>query len=194
MRAIGLTERSCSVCGTQREGTDRYCASCGYDFETGEALSHDTQTHWEMPAAPAGNGSLRPQVEARPSRPLAAAEPSAPALVLVVGPNPRRFNEPGSPPPPDDLSERVFMIDHSPMLIGREGAGLDIRIHDDPYVSRRHAEIVWMAAGWGIRDLGSTNGTRLNGVAVEGSEVRPLAPDDVIELGFFSELKVRGGS
>ena len=59
---------------------------------------------------------------------------------------------------------------------------LDIPIHGDPYVSRRHAEIVRVASGWGIRDLASTNGTRVNGVAVEGSEVRALTPEDVIEV------------
>jgi pSer/pThr/pTyr-binding forkhead associated (FHA) protein len=34
----------------------------------------------------------------------------------------------------------------------------------DPSVSRYHAEIRWTGRGWRFRDLGSTNGTRLNGV------------------------------
>ena len=34
------------------------------------------------------------------------------------------------------------MVDRSPILIGRDGPGLHIPIHGDPYVSRRHAEIV----------------------------------------------------
>jgi pSer/pThr/pTyr-binding forkhead associated (FHA) protein len=106
--------------------------------------------------------------------------------------NTQRFQEPDCPPPPADLSERVFMVDRSPILIGRDGPGLHIPIHGDPYVSRRHAEIVWVGAGWGVRDLGSTNGTRLNGVVVEGSEIRAFGADDVIEVGFFTQLKVRG--
>jgi len=101
------------------------------------------------------------------------------------------LREPDSPPPPADLSERVFMVDRSPILIGRDGPGLDIPLHGDPYVSRRHAEIVWLGSGWGVRDLGSTNGTRINGVAVEGTEVRSLGPEDVVEVGFFTQLKVR---
>jgi hypothetical protein len=133
--------------------------------------------------------------DAGAAAPAPATVPAgATTLVLAVGANERRFKEPGSPPPPTDLSERVFMADRSPLVIGRDSSGLDIPIHDDPFVSRRHAEIVWMADGWGIRDLGSTNGTRVNGVAVEGSEVRPRGPDDVVEVGFFSELKVRGES
>ena len=40
---------------------------------------------------------------------------------------------------------------------------LEVRI-EDASVSRFHAEIRCTPRGWRIRDLGSTNGTRLNGV------------------------------
>jgi FHA domain len=177
---VALVEQPCQVCGTRRDGTDRYCVNCGYDFEVGEPLPQDSQGGW-APHNPARNGGAQP----------GAAPGSTPALVLLVRVNARRLEEPDSPAPPADLSDRVFMVDRSPILIGRDGPGLDIPIHGDPYVSRRHAEIVWMGAGWGVRDLGSTNGTRINGEAVEGSEVRSLGPEDVLEVGFFTQLTVR---
>jgi hypothetical protein len=52
---------------------------------------------------------------------------------------------------------------------------------DDPNVSRTHAEVRPRGGSWVLTDLGSTNGSRLNGRAVEGSEV--LKPGDEIELG-----------
>jgi hypothetical protein len=52
---------------------------------------------------------------------------------------------------------------------------------DDPNVSRAHAEIRARGGSWVLTDLGSTNGSRLNGRRVEGSEV--LKPGDEIELG-----------
>ena len=169
-------EPMCLVCGVQRDGNDRYCVNCGYDFEMGEPF---------VPAQePLTNGYA-------PS-PLAPLAPQAPSLVLLSSVNTRRFEEPGCPPPPADLSERTFILDRHSIVIGREGGSLDNPIHGDPYISRRHAEIVWMGTAWGIRDLGSTNGTRVNGVPLEGSEVKLLGPDDVIELGFFSQLTVRG--
>lgn len=172
----------CLVCGVPRDGMDRYCVNCGYDFERDEPFVPPVASASEPPL----NG-FSPALAPAP-----AAAPAAPSLVLLASVNTMRFDEPGSPPPPSDLSERTFILDRHSIVIGREGGSLDIPIHGDPYISRRHAEIVWMGSAWGIRDLGSTNGTRVNGVPLEGSEVKLLAPDDVIELGFFSQLTVRG--
>jgi hypothetical protein len=53
---------------------------------------------------------------------------------------------------------------------------------DDSNVSRRHAEISPSGAdGWLIKDLGSTNGVRVNGRNVDGPH--PLESGDRVELG-----------
>jgi serine phosphatase RsbU (regulator of sigma subunit) len=59
----------------------------------------------------------------------------------------------------------------------------------DRYLSRRHAEIVRDADLWIVRDLGSVNGTLLNGERLSGSA--PLRPGDRITLG-DSEVVVEG--
>jgi sigma-B regulation protein RsbU (phosphoserine phosphatase) len=51
----------------------------------------------------------------------------------------------------------------------------------DRYLSRRHAEIVFDAESWVVRDCGSVNGTLLNGTRLDGSA--PLKPGDRITLG-----------
>src|SRR5687767_2817374 len=53
---------------------------------------------------------------------------------------------------------------------------------DDPNVSRQHAELRQDGGTWTIRDLGSTNGIKLNGRRSEGG---PLSPGDEITLGLF---------
>lgn len=65
--------------------------------------------------------------------------------------------------------------------LGR-GADADIRI-DDPGVSRHHCEIVISSAGAVLHDLGSTNGTYVDGVQI--SEVR-LHDGAIIRLGSTS--------
>lgn len=64
-------------------------------------------------------------------------------------------------------------------LIGRS-RDADI-VLDDSNVSRRHAEISPSGQKWLIQDLGSTNGVRVNGRAVDGPH--PLEDGDRIELG-----------
>jgi putative nucleotidyltransferase with HDIG domain len=53
---------------------------------------------------------------------------------------------------------------------------------DDNSVSRNHAEIRYTDRGWRLRDLGSTNGTRLNGVRLSAGPW-PLRLRDLIQFG-----------
>jgi hypothetical protein len=52
---------------------------------------------------------------------------------------------------------------------------------DDEGISRRHFEVRPGPEGWTLADLGSTNGTRLNGRAIRGSEA--LRTGDRIRAG-----------
>ena len=51
----------------------------------------------------------------------------------------------------------------------------------DTNVSREHAQFRRGRDGWTVRDLGSTNGTKINGVRVEGEQL--LANGDVVLVG-----------
>ena len=66
-----------------------------------------------------------------------------------------------------------------PVVIGRS-PGADIVIGDD-FVSGRHARIAPSGDGAVLEDLGSTNGTLLNGQRVTGP--RSLRPGDAIDIG-----------
>jgi hypothetical protein len=74
-----------------------------------------------------------------------------------------------------------------PTIVGRDAA-CDL-VLADPRASRRHAEIVRDGAAWRVRDLGSSNGTLLNGAPVVDSE---LGLGDVLTIG-DSELVVEPG-
>ncbi len=52
---------------------------------------------------------------------------------------------------------------------------------NDPNVSRRHAEVRPQGTGYVAADLGSTNGTKVNGVRIEGD--RTLQDGDILSLG-----------
>jgi pSer/pThr/pTyr-binding forkhead associated (FHA) protein len=68
------------------------------------------------------------------------------------------------------------------ILIGRSPDN-DIVLSNEPTVSRRHAELVHDGSGWAVRDLGSHNGTYVNGVRVAEDQTHAITPSDVVGVG-----------
>ena len=77
-----------------------------------------------------------------------------------------------------DKGRRFDLPDHEPQQIGRSSEALPLT---DQTISRRHAEMTPDSGRWYLRDLGSSNGTYVNGVRV--SEARLLHPGDQIRAG-----------
>ena len=71
-------------------------------------------------------------------------------------------------------------------VLGRS-SDCDVDLDHDDAVSRRHAEIAVRAGKCLVRDLGSCNGTLLNGAFVERARLRR---GDVLLLG-ETEIRVR---
>jgi pSer/pThr/pTyr-binding forkhead associated (FHA) protein len=105
---------------------------------------------------------------------------------------------------PDRTNTRVISP-RAPVVIGRHPRS-DFVI-DERTVSRRHAAIHREGYVWIVEDLGSLNGTRVNGERID--ERAAVAPGDVLGFGaatarfdpddrrLFSELRVEepaGGS
>ena len=65
---------------------------------------------------------------------------------------------------------------------------------DSPVVSAEHARIVRTKEGFGIEDLGSTNGVTVNGRRLASDELQPIGHGDAITLSDHVLLFVdRGG-
>jgi hypothetical protein len=74
--------------------------------------------------------------------------------------------------------ERIPLTTH-PVVMGRM-PGCDV-VLNDANVSRRHAEIAPSGGGFVVRDLGSTNGTKVNGLRIETE--RNLNGGDIVSVG-----------
>lgn len=72
----------------------------------------------------------------------------------------------------------------SRMVIGRS-PDCDVVLASES-VSRQHAELVAHGSGWSVRDLGSRNGTGVNGTRVHGE--RALAAGDVVQIDVFEMM------
>jgi hypothetical protein len=154
----------------------------------------------EAPAAVEPASAAEP-----PRRPAAESVPAAqPPPVPAEAPAP----EPPAPEPEagrtmvygsagriaEPLEERarvrqataVLILGGKRMIVGSGGATLgrsrqcDVVV-DDPNVSRTHAELRPRGGSWVLTDLGSTNGSSVNGRRIDAPTV--VKPGDEIELG-----------
>jgi DNA-binding transcriptional ArsR family regulator len=101
---------------------------------------------------------------------------------------------PGAAPPPLaapgaklallDGDGRVFPLDGpvEAWRIGRRG-GVAVCLDYDPYLSLENTEVVRRGAGFAAVDLGSRNGTMLNGGRLEPGRAAPLEHGDVLGVG-----------
>jgi hypothetical protein len=81
----------------------------------------------------------------------------------------------------DDGSNRTYSLKQGGNVVGR-GQDADFRLPDTG-VSRRHLEITWDGQSATLADIGSTNGTTVNGTPVQTWQ---LADGDVIRVGHSS--------
>ena len=73
-----------------------------------------------------------------------------------------------------------YELDSSPLTIGRGGQN-DVPIDGDEFASARHVRIEPRRDGVWVHDLGSTNGTYVNGVRID--RPRKLVDGDVVRVG-----------
>jgi hypothetical protein len=104
--------------------------------------------------------------------PSAAAEmrpePSAEAGRLIVVRSPAL----------DEGDEHA--VNSAPLTIGRAPQN-DLALADDEFASAKHARVEPRRDGVWVEDIGSTNGTYLNGIRL--ARARKLTPGDVVRIG-----------
>lgn len=104
-----------------------------------------------------------------------------------------------------DINGKRYPITKPRTIVGR-GTEADITV-DDTSISRKHVEVLWDGSRGQVNDLGSTNGSLLNGAPVAKA---PLPSDSVIDIGRtrivfrvlaqaagvdqFADLRVDGGT
>jgi hypothetical protein len=74
----------------------------------------------------------------------------------------------------------VVALDAHPLTVGRAGNN-DIALPGDEYASSRHARFEPRRDGVYVEDIGSTNGTFVNGIRL--TRDRRLIPGDVVRVG-----------
>jgi FHA domain-containing protein len=71
-------------------------------------------------------------------------------------------------------------LNSSALLLGR-GSDNDVNLARDEFASSKHARVEPRRDGVWVEDVGSTNGTYLNGIRL--TQAKRLAPGDVVRIG-----------
>jgi pSer/pThr/pTyr-binding forkhead associated (FHA) protein len=142
----------CTNCGHPNRDDARFCANCGHPL-------HDDVTV-TLPV-------IEGEEEAHEEFPFPHDELEAGQALLLVkrGPN----------------AGSTFLLDQDATTVGRSTDG-DVFL-DDVTVSRKHAIFERRDRGaWFVRDVGSLNGTYVNGEQVDETK---LASGDEVQIGRF---------
>ncbi len=154
--------RFCQNCGRGNKSSARFCASCGA----------------VLPVVVAPSAAPRPQTAvAQPPRPAQqpVAQPVALPPARFVITTPRGTWE--------------YPLLNLPCRIGRRDPSqnhypeLDLADYDRGHASRRHAVIERRGDQYVVTDVGSVNGTVLNGVTLPAHRPQPLRASDRIRIG-----------
>jgi FHA domain len=182
----------CPSCGIERKSGARFCETCRYDFKSQSAAIpapvEPQSTPAEAPSDPVVLPVVAPPATTTVARYWEALVSVDPAL--DVEPDPET-------PCPTGTPERSFPLDLPENLIGRRSAARGILPSitvNDPGVSHRHLMVYRNPdASLMISDLGSSNGTFLNGsdTRLEPGVKTRVADGDRIELGRWTRISFR---
>lgn len=166
------TGERCPECQAVRENHDQvFCEVCGFNFRT-------QQAGVPIPVEPT------------------AAKPANPSLAirwdLIVNVDQNLYGNP-NPDAPTDRPEQTFTLFETENILGRAAPGVRVQIpiSHDGGLSRRHALFKRSPQGLSIRDLGSANGTQLNGVDLLSGVETSLKDGDVLAVGAWTKITIR---
>ncbi|MCY7276381.1 MAG: FHA domain-containing protein, partial [Phormidesmis sp. CAN_BIN44] len=161
-----IAVQRCPDCSAPHElHSGNFCEICGYNFVT--------KAHGELPIIQ----PVVPEVVA-PLETVTTKQESVSEWEVVVTIDPS-LRHPDSPEPPADTDPITIRLDKSTHLIGRtsqvRAVYPDIVLDLDDAVSHRHALLDRQSDDTlTLRDIGSSNGTQLNGVELKPMVDMPL--------------------
>ena len=158
---------NCPVCAVPRKAGN-FCEACGYNYLTGKSAEIPTDTkQWQISISIA----------------TLAQKPSNSSAPTVDSPEP-----PSRPTQIIDLAVGSYLIGRTSQ---KRAILPEIPLDFDDAVSHRHAVLEIRAdQSLILRDVGSANGTNLNGYEIPLTRDIPLQDGDAITLGYWTKITV----
>jgi len=187
---------SCPDCSAPHDPESGvFCEICGYNFVTGAhgevppvAMYSPSSLIIEMPP----NGKLGEEDKGQNNLISHTQFPTWEITITID----QSLGTDESPEPPINQPLIILKLEKDSNLIGRRsevrGIYPEIPLDFDDAVSHRHALINRQPDGsFVLRDIGSTNGTKLNGKELKEMVDTPLKDGDEFTLGHWTRIKVK---
>ncbi len=172
----------CPDCSTPHESDGgNFCEICGYNFVSGDRGS----APFPNPVAISKATMIQPAI---------IAAPTATARWQAIISIDRSLASPESPPAPDRQPITIPLTNQT-STIGRTSQGRaiypDIPLDFDEAVSSRHAILTLNPDdSLVLRDIGSSNGTMVNGKEIPTTIDIPIRSGDKITLGHWTKIEI----
>lgn len=203
----------CPDCGTPRAQGARFCEVCRHDFQENKtgiaeaivASQQPVKTSSEAPIIIEESEKKADIAQTKlPQEPIVSKTVSAEIkenlvtseklnVLISVNKDKISASEVESDIKPDKM-DRIFPLDLDENLLGRRSTGKGIYPEieiNDPGVSRRHLKFIKQSDGsFIVLELGSANGTELNGMQLEPGVSTPIKAGDEFSIGIWTQLKL----
>jgi pSer/pThr/pTyr-binding forkhead associated (FHA) protein len=191
-----FTTQPCPDCSTPHEAeSGNFCEICGYNFLTG-AKGGDPLSNFPPPIRAAVNNPTTAPTQPPTDRPVQPVNPAPRAAsqwqaIISIDPS---LATPSSPAAPTQAPITIPLT-QSTNLIGRTSVARaihpEIPLDLDDAVSSRHAILTLHPDGSLIlRDIGSSNGTLVNGKEIAIMADIAIVSGDEITLGHWTRIQL----
>lgn len=201
----------CPDCGTPRTPGSRFCEACRHDFygdKSGENISDSQSLSKKQDSSKRAETSTvekeelessvqsnKPTLDEPINQSINTANKVDKLSVIISVDNSRVKDDPEmSSVCPTNSSDRIFHLDLDENLLGRrsvaKGISPEIDVND-PGVSHRHLKFIKnINETFDVLDLGSANGTILNGKELEAGVQTEIKIGDELLVGLWTKIRV----
>jgi hypothetical protein len=197
----------CPDCGTPRALDARFCEVCRHDFQNNKTgVAEAIVASQRLAPGPQESHVQKQQADKDfQQEAVPATQPPKPVLeedssiieklnVIISVDKEKAANCEIDTPIKPDTVDRVFPLDLDENLVGRRSQGKGIYpeiVINDPGVSHRHLTFIKKSDhSFTVLELGSSNGTELNGSALEPGVTTPVKAGDEFAIGIWTKLKL----
>lgn len=159
-----------------------------------DALARDALSLVKPPAKQPSPASTAPAAvePVAPSSPSQSVELRVPLLARIQSdPSLCPDDESRAAFPADGIPERIFHLDLDENLVGRDSSSMNSNPEiplADAGASRRHLKFVRADGSFMALELGSSNGTLLNGLPLAVGVPSPIQPGSELRLGMWTRI------